>query len=284
MHKRLVSSYVSSVISTSLVLLLVGIASLLLVNAGNVSDYFKENLQISVIFKQEVTVKEAQAYQKKLESEPWIKNCEYVSREQGIEEMQQLLGADFLSVFDSAPIPISLNLSLQAEYVTPEKTEAILNSIRENRLIEDVVWQKSLIESLNANLKRISMVLAIFIALLLFVSFMLINNTIRLSLYNRRFSIHTMRLVGATKGFIRKPFMIDSLFQGVIAAQVAIIMLLCGLFFLKQQFPVMFTVFQLRELILVILIMLGAGVIICTGATFVVVGRMVNMKKEELYY
>ena len=284
MHRRLVSSYVSSVLSTSLVLLLTGLASLLLVNAGNVSDYFKENMEISVIFRQEASDKDIATYQKELQAQPWLRKCEYISKEQGREEMKRLLGEDFLSVFETAPIPVSFDISLAAEYVTPEKTEEILAGISRNPIVDDVVWQKDLIEVLNSNIRTISYVLSVFIALLMFISFVLINNTIRLSLYNRRFTVHTMRLVGATKAFIRKPFLLDALFQGIISAELAILILVASLIVVKSEFPLMFTMFQLRELLYVMAIMLSAGIVVCVGASFVVVGRMVNLKNEELYF
>lgn len=284
LRKRLVSAYVSSVVSISLVLLLVGIASLLLVNGGNVSSYFKENMQITVIFRQETSEKAAIAFKDKLDTCRFVKSVEYVSKEQGIKEMKELLGEDFLSVFDTAPIPVSLNLSLHADYVTTEKMEAIMEDIGSNRIVEDVVWQKSLIDALNSNLKTISLVLSIFIILLLTVSFALIANTVRLNLYNKRFSIHTMRLVGATKDFIRRPFLYEAVFQGVISALWAMVMMVGALLVVKRQFAELFTVFQLGQLLLVLGIILLSGIVICVAVTYIVVGRMVSLNKEELYF
>lgn len=284
MRQRLATAWLSSVLSISLVLLLVGIASLLLVNAGNVSDYFKEHMQITVIFKQEVSDNDARAFTAKLERKDYIKSIEYVSKEQGIYEMQELLGKDFLSVFDTAPIPISLNVTLRAEYLDTEKIEAVMEELQGERLVDSVNWQKSLIETLNANLRRISFILSIFIILLLVISFALINNTIRLDLYSKRFSIHTMRLVGATKAFIIKPFLAESIFQGVISSLLAIIMMLCILLFVKKEFVQMFTIFQLKQLLTVMVIIIGAGIVICMVATVFVVNRLVTLKKEELYY
>lgn len=284
MRKRLVSAYLTSMISISLVLLLVGVASLILVNAGNVSSYFKENMQISVILRQDTGDEQAKAFQSVLDTCSWTKSTEYISREQGVSEMKKLLGEDFLSVFDTSPIPISINLSLHAEYVTAEGMEDIMGKIREHSIVDDVVWQKSLIDALNSNLRSISLVLSVFIALLLLVSFALIGNTVRLNLYSKRFTIHTMRLVGATKAFIRLPFLIEAAFQGVIAALLAMIMLVAALLIVKQQFAELFTVFKLEQLMSVMGIIVAAGIIICVGMTFVIVGKLVSLKKEELYY
>lgn len=284
LRKRLISAYVSSVVSISLVLLLVGIASLLLVNAGNISAYFKENMQISIIFRQDTREKDALAFKSTLDTCSYVKSVEYVSKEQGIKEMKELLGEDFLSVFDTAPIPVSLNLSLYADYVTTERMEEIMGRISQNPLVDDVIWQKSLIDALNSNMKSISLVLGIFIVLMLTVSFALIANTVRLNLYNKRFSIHTMRLVGATKAFIRRPFLYEAVFQGIIAALLAMVMLIAVLLVLKRQFAELFTVFQLGQLLLVLGIILASGIVICVAVTYAVVGHMVSLKKEELYF
>lgn len=284
MRKRLVSAYVSSILSISLVLLLVGVASLLLVNAGNVSDYFKENMKLSVIFRPDAREADAKKYFDVLEKKEYVRAVEYVTAEQGMKEMEDLLGSDFLSVFETAPVPVSLNVSLKAAYVTTEAVEGIMKEISSEKIVDDVVWQKSLIEALNSNLRTISLVLGAFIALLLFISFVLIGNTVRLNLYSKRFTIHTMRLVGATKAFIRKPFLAGAVFQGILAAQIATIMLVCALLILKRQFIQMFTIFKLDQLLTVIGIVVLAGVFICLVVTFSVVGKMVSLKKEELYY
>lgn len=283
-HRRLISSYISSVLSISLVLLLVGVASLLLVNAGNVAAYFKEHMHISVVFKPDVSEKEAIKYQKVLDSKDYIKETQFISREQGIKEMEDLLGADFLSVFETAPVPVSVELSMMADYVTPAQMDSLLNVISQNPLVDEVVWQKSLIEMLNSNLHRISSVLFVFIAFLMFISMVLINNTVRLNIYGKRFTIHTMRLVGATKAFIRRPFLIESLFQGIVASLFAIIMLLCILIFVKTQFQEMFSIFLLGQLMVVMGIVVATGIILCVGTNYIVVGRMVTLTKEELYF
>lgn len=284
MRKRLLSAYVSSVLSISLVLLLVGVATLLLVNSRNVSDYFKENMKLSVVFHPNVSEAKALKFQDNLLGREWVNSCEYISQEQGIREMKELLGEDFLSVFETSPIPVSLNVSLQAEYVDTRTVDSLVVTLLESPVVEDVVWQKSLVDTLNSNMKTASLVLGIFVLLLLFISIVLINNTVRLNIYSKRFTIHTMRLVGATKSFILRPFLQESLFQGVISALLSIVLLLGGLLFVKGQFAELFTVFQLKELIQVMLIVIVFGVLICTGFTFVIVNHMVSLKKQELYY
>ncbi len=284
MRRRLANAYLSSIISISLVLLLVGVAGMLLVNAKSVSDYFKENMQVTVMMKQTVDDDDALEFKKKLDGRRYIKSSLFVSKEQGRREMADMLGYDFLDVFETSPIPVSIDVTLNADYVSADSLEVVRTEISESPLVDEVVYQKSLVDALNANLSRISLVLGIFIALLLFISFVLINNTVRLNVFSRRFTIHTMKLVGATKSFIRAPFLVQSAFQGIFAAIIAIMVLVGMLFFVKSEFEQLFEVFRLELLLLVMGIVLVSGVAICMISTYFVVGKLVSLKKDELYY
>lgn len=282
-NRRLQSAYLSTVISISLVLLLVGVASLLMVNARSVSNFFKENMQISVLMKQEVTDEQAQAFQAELDEMEFINSTRFVSKQQGTEEMKELLGEDFLKVFESSPIPSSIDLTLKADYVSSDSLAVVEKAIMESSLVDEVDYQQSLIEALNANLQKIAVFLGIFILLLLFISFVLINNTVRLSVFSRRFTIHTMKLVGATKAFIRSPFLLQAVFQGLISALLAIVFLLGLLFLVRSQFSQLFEIFHLDLLLLVLGIVIVAGVLICVVSTYFVVGRLVSLTRDELY-
>lgn len=284
MRRRLANAYLSSVISISLVLLLVGMASMLLVNAKSVSDYFKENMQISVMMKQNVSESDAMAYKNKLDKQRYIKSTQFISKEQGMREMADMLGEDFLDVFETSPIPVSIDVTLTADYVSADSLEVVRTEIGRSPLVDEVVYQRSLVDALNANLSRISLVLGVFIVLLLFISFVLINNTVRLNVFARRFTIHTMKLVGATKQFIRAPFLIQSAFQGIFAAMISIVVLVGILFFVKSEFVQLFEVFRLELLLLVMGIVLVSGLVICVVSTYFVVGKLVTLKKDELYY
>lgn len=282
-RRRLVGAWLSTVISISLVLLLVGVAALLVVNARSVSDYFKENMQVSVLMKQEVDDDEAMEYVAELDAMPFIKSSKFVSREQGTKEMAELLGEDFLKVFETAPIPVSIEVTLKADYVSTDSLEVVKKEIRRSGIVDEVVYQQSLVEKLNTNLKKISVVLGVFIVLLLFISFVLINNTVRLNVFSRRFTIHTMKLVGATKSFIRAPFMVQAVFQGLFSALLATLMLVGILFFVRSEFAQLFEVFRLALLMVVIGVVILSGVVICTISTALVVGHLVSLSKEELY-
>ena len=282
-RRRLFGAWVSTVISISLVLLLVGVASILLLNARSVSDYFKENLQVSVLMKQDVTEEQALAYQSSLAGLPGVKATTFISREQGIEEMAQMLGRDFLDVFSTAPVPVSIDVNLEAAYVSPDSLEVVKAALSASPLVDEVVYQTSLVEALNANLQKIGLVLGVLILLLLFISFVLIGNMVRLNVFSRRFTIHTMQLVGATRGFIRAPFIGQSALQGLFAALVAILLLVGGLFILRKEFVQLFEIFRLDTLLVTMGIVIVSGVLICVVSTWIVVGRLVRFDRDQLY-
>ena len=284
MHRRLLNAYLSTVISISLVLLLVAVASLLLVNARSVSDYFKENMQVSVLMKGSVSDDDAMAFQRSLEQKPWIHGTRFVSREQGREEMAAMLGEDFLDVFETSPIPASIDVTLRAGYVSADSLAKVKDDILSSPLVDEVEYQQSLLDALNENLGRISLFLGVFILLLLFISFVLINNTVRLSVFARRFTIHTMRLVGATRRFIRAPFMLQAVFQGLFAAIIALIFLVGSLFLVKGEFAQLFEIFRLESLLMVMGIVVVCGVCLCVASTAFVVNKLVALDKNELYY
>ncbi len=284
MRRRLANAYLSSVISISLVLLLVGLASMLLVNAKGVSNYFKENMQVTVMMKQNVTEEEAVEFQDVLDGERFIGSTTLVTREQGRREMEDLLGEDFLDIFETSPIPVSIDVTLKADYVSVDSLEVVKEAISASDLVDEVEYQSSLVDALNANLNRISMIMGVFIALLLFISYVLINNTVRLNVFSRRFTIHTMKLVGATRSFIRAPFLVQAAFQGVFSAFIAIIALVGILYFMRSEFEQLFEIFRLDLLLTVMAIVLVSGLVICMTSTWFVVNRLVSLRKDDLYY
>ena len=282
-RRRLWGSRISTVISISLVLVLFGAAMLILVNAKAIGDYFKERMQVSVILKEEVPEAEAKALQAELERQPFVRTSTYVSREQGISEMKDLLGEDFMDSFVTAPVPVSIDLCLYADYVSPDSLKAVGAVLEASPCVDEVVWQDTLVDSLNDNLGRLTTVSVVLIALLLFISVVLIGNTVRLSMFSKRFSVHTMRLVGATKGYIRRPFLGHAALQGLVAAILALGVLTLGLYLLDREFAPVFEVFSRELLIVTALSVVAAGLILCVGSAFFVAGKMVDMSQEELY-
>ena len=284
MRRRLANAYLSSVISISLVLLLVGVASMLLVNARSVSDYLRENMQVSELMKDSVPEEKAVAFSESPLEERYIKTATCISKEQGQAELAELLGEDFVDIFETSPIPASVEITLDADYVSSDSLEVVKTEISKSPLVAEVNYQGSLVDARNANLSKISLILAFFIGLMLFISYVLINNTVRLNVYARRFTIHTMQLVGATRSFIRTPFLIQSAFQGIFSAFIAIMALIAILFFLINGFEQLFEIFRLDLLLLVMGIVVASGLVICVTSTYFVVNKLVSLKKAELYY
>lgn len=284
MRRRLLHAYMSSVVSISLVLLLVGMACMLMLNARSVSDYFKENMEVSVIMKSEVTDDEALAYQEQLEQKGYVKSVTFISREQGETELKEMLGEDFMDVFDAYALPVSLDVTVNAAYVSSDSLEVVKADVLSSDLVKEVNYQQSLVDSLNSNFARISLVLAGIILLLLFISFVLINNTVRISVFARRFTIHTMKLVGATRSFIRKPFMRQAVLQGFISAVIANGALLALVYVLKSRFAYLASVLNDDVTYIVMGVVFVCGLLICTISTFFVVNKLVSMGKDELYF
>lgn len=283
-RRRLRNAYASSIISISMVLLLTGIATLLIVNARTVSDYFKENLQLSVILRPEAGDSEAEAYRKSVETLPFIKAARIVSREEGTADLQKMLGEDFLSVFAESPVPVSVEITLQADYVSPDSVAFVRRALAASPTVEEVEYQQSLVEALTSNLAKISLVLGIFIALMLFISFVLINNTVRLNVFSRRFTVHTMQLVGATRAFIRKPFMRGAVVQGLLSSVLALLLLAGVLVLVRRSFPQLADVIGPESLAIVAGTVLLCGVLICVVSTYFVVNKLTSLDKDQLYY
>ena len=284
MRRRLVNAYLSSVVSISLVLLLVGVAAMLLVNTRSVSEFFKENLQVSVMMKQEVSDEEAAVFKNEIDSMRFVRNAELITKARGEKEMAEMLGTDFLSVFETSPIPVSIVVTLDADYVSRDSLKIVEKAMMNSTMVDEVVYQKSLVDALNSNLNRISMVLGVFIALMLFISFVLINNTMRLNVFARRFTVHTMKLVGATRAFIRGPFLLRAAFLGLFASVIALVMLTGLLFVIRAEFAQLFEIFTLPRLLIVMGVVVASGLIICVISTWFVVNKLVSLDKDELYY
>ena len=282
--RRLVHSYLSSIISIALVLLLIGIFGILAVNAGTVENYFKENVKVSAILKESVGEKEAKRLQETLDAHPAIKATHYISKEQGTREMQQMLGEDFLEAFDSNPIPISIEINLKGEYFHPDSIRNLSVQLQKNPQVEEIAYQESLLELLNNNMERIAYFFMVFIALLMFISFVLINNTVRLNVYSKRFSIYTMRLVGAKRSFIRAPFLVKSVFQGMMSGLLAALALLGVLYLVRNEFEQMFTIFNMELVAMVLVGIIVLGALICLVCTFFVVNKLVALNNDDLYY
>lgn len=282
--RRFLHSYLSSLISITLVLVLAGTGGLVVVNASGMKDYFKENLKLSVIFDTNISEESAKTLTDVIAAKPFVKSSKYVSKEEGTQEMMTILGEDFLEVFDLNPVPISADVHVKSDYVHPDSLQMIEAEIMLNPGIREVVWEESLIEIVNKNLEKIAVVLFVFISLLLFISFFLINNTVRLNVFSKRFTIYTMKLVGAKRSFIIKPFLKDGVVQGLISGILAVGFLSGILYFVQRDFKQMY---DLLDPVLVISLFAGvviSGIILCLISTWIVLNKVLSLPVDDLYY
>ena len=284
LYRRLLRSYFSSVISISLVLFLVGMVGVLIVNARSVSNYFKENITVSAILTPEADEADASALADDLERTGYVKDVRIISKEEGTEEMKEILGDDFMDVFEVNPIPVSLELQISADYISTDSLAVIEESLYGHSAVGEVVYQQSLVELLEANLERIGLIAGIFVLLLLFISVVLINNTVRLNVYAKRFTIHTMRLVGATKGFITRPFVGQAFFQGLISGAIADVFILGALYLIRNEFYQLFSLFDAMLLGAVMVAVVVLGMLICMISTSAGVRSLISLNRSELYY
>ncbi len=284
MKRRLANAYLSSVISITLVLLLIGVAAFVVINSGSVARYLKENVKISVLFVQNATEQDAEEYLGSVKALPYVHDTRLITREEGERELAEMLGEDFLDVFETSPVPISVDVTLNAEYVVPDSLAFVSEVLAASPMVEEVDSQQPLVAILNENLAKISAVFGVFILLLLFISFVLINNMVRLSVFARRFTIHTMKLVGATKAFIRAPFLRGALLQGLISAFLASAAIWGIYYAARSSFSELFEIFDIVTLLESTGIIFVCGVLICVLSTYFVVGRLVSANKDELYY
>lgn len=283
-RRRLVRSYITSVISIALVLVMVAAVAVFASNAGNIARYFKEHMSVSVILKQSVSEKEARAVHAKFSKEPYVKSSRYISKEQGAEEMEALLGEDFLDVFESSPIPISIDLNLDGDAITKDSLNVIRTRLMQNDFVEDVVYQESLVEALNSNLDKIAVVLGIVILLLTIISFALIGNTIRLDIYARRFTIHTMSLVGARRSFIARPFVIQAVVVGLVSGLLACLATAGMLIYSGRNSDLLWALLDKNIVIAALCGTLVLGVVICVLSSLFVVRKVAYISKDDLYY
>ena len=282
-RRRLVHSYITSVISISLVLTLMGAVAIFWTSAGNVAGYFKENMPVSIILEDDVEEDGAMEFAKALNASPDIRKAVYVSREQGVAELQELLGEDFLSVFETTPVPASIDVFFNGEVISKEALTAFSDRMYEDDRVVEVVWQENLVEALNSNLRRIAFVLSVAVVLLLVISFALINNTVRLNIFARRFTIHTMMMVGARNAFIRRPFVRQALVQGAVSGVLASLILAGAMWYLKTRDAMIFALFDRRAVIYTVCGLVVAGMVICAISASFVVGKLTGSSKDDIY-
>ena len=282
--RRLISSYFSVVISISLVLFLLGLLGLLVLNSKKVADYFKEQIAITVFLKD--TAKEVEITQLKqsLALAEYTKSATFVSKEDAAKEHQETLGENFIEYLGENPLQNSIDVYILADYVTPAKMEEITNELKSKDFVDDVIYDKPLIAQLTENVKRISFWVLVVSGIFTFIAVLLINSSIRLSIYAKRFTIKTMQMVGATKKFIRKPFVWKSVRLGIVGAIVAMIGMGIVLYYLNQSFPQLQLLGDPVLLAVLFIFIFLMGVLITWISTFIATQRFLNLRTDDLYY
>ncbi|WP_209401776.1 ABC transporter permease [Pseudozobellia sp. WGM2] len=282
--QKLISSYFSVALSIGLVLFLLGILGLLVLNTKKMADHFKEQITISVFLKDEAKESEVDQLQKTLLQTEHTKAAIYVSKEEAAKQHSEEIGEDFQDFLGYNPLKNSIDVQLKADFVTPEQIAEIAENLSAKTYVEEVSYDKPLVGLLSENVKRISFWILVASGIFTFIAFLLINSSIRLSIYSKRFIIKTMQMVGATKGFIRRPFLWTNIKLGMLGAFIAAAVLGIVLFYLDKNFPEL----ELFKEVEILGMLFGAifllGVLISLICTFFATQRFLNLRTDELYY
>ncbi|WP_127844528.1 cell division protein FtsX [Psychroflexus aestuariivivens] len=282
--RRLITSYFSVVISIALVLFLVGLLALLVLNTKKVADHFKEQIALNVYLKDTAKEVEIDQLQKTLALADYTKSIEFVSKEEAAKSFSKEIGEDFMDFLGYNPLQNSIDIYFNADYVSEVQIAEISRDLSEKKFVDEIIYDKPLIALLNDNIKRLSFWILIVSSLLTFIAVLLINSSIRLSVYAKRFTIKTMQMVGATKGFIRRPFIWKSVKLGIIGSILAMIGMAVVLYYLNKSFPELQLITDQLMLAAIFAGVLLLGIIISWLSTFFATQRFLNLKTDELYY
>ncbi len=281
--RRLISSYFSVVLSMFLVLFLLGILGFFVINSKKLSDDFKEEIVMTVFFKSEATDSVTTAFANELKMAQFVKSSDYVTKEQAAKQHTDVIGEDFMTFLGANPLQNSFDIHLKADYIDAENIRKIESRFRANEMISDVVYDKQLVNLVNDNINKVSMWILIISSILALVAVLLINSSMRLSIYSNRFIIKTMQMVGATKSFIRKPFIWQSIRLGFIAAVLAVIALIGTLFYINTNFPGLDIMGDQLLIGMVLFGVLALGILLSWISTFFATQRFLNLRTDDLY-
>jgi len=282
--RRLISSYFSVVLSIALVLFLLGLLGLLVLNAKKVSDHFKEQVVLTIYLKDSAKQVEVNQLQKSLVMSEYVKSTEYVSKEQAAEFMKAENGEDFMDFVGYNPLQNSIDIHLKADFVTSDQLEKISGEAMSKTFVDEVTYDNDLVNLMNNNVKKISFWVLVISGIFTLIAVLLINSSIRLAVYSKRFTIKTMQMVGATKQFIRRPFVWKSVRLGIIGAFLAMIGMAVVLFYLNRTFPELTLLSNPVLVVMLFVFVLTLGVIITWISTHLATQRFLNLKTDQLYY
>ena len=282
--RRLKSSYFSVIISIALVLFMVGVLGLILLKSTKVANHFKEKVAINLFLKDEVSKKEIRGFTAFLEKEPFTKKVIYISKSQAARDYSREIGEDFLTFLGKNPLKNGVDIYLKADYVTSEKMLALEQRFQKNAFVADVTYDKPLIQLLTKNIQRISFWLLVLSSFFALIAILLINSSIRLTIYSKRFNIKTMQMVGATKSFIRKPFLWRSIQLGMLGALLSLIGLAIIVYYVDKYIPALELLKDYITLVYLVSGVVVSAFLITLISTFFATQRFLNLQTDELYY
>ena len=283
-RRKLISSYFSVALSIALVLFLLGVLGLLVLNTKKLADHFKEQITISVFLKDSAKPVEIDQLQKSLALAEYTKSAEYISKEDAAEQCSEDIGENFEEFLGYNPLKNSIDVNLKADFVSPEQIDEIAKELADKAYVDEVSYDKPLISLLNNNARKISLWILVASAVFTLIAVLLINSSIRLSIYSKRFIIKTMQMVGATKTFIRRPFIWTNIKLGMAGAFVALIGLGVLVYYIDKNFPELNLLQDYIVLIILFVSVFGLGVIISWASTHFATQRFLNLRTDDLYY
>lgn len=278
------TSSIGTVVGVTLVLVMLGFQGFVLLNAKALERYFKENVRVDLFLKRDVKEVDVMQFRKELDLQPFTRETRYVTADEAADQLKADLGEDFLGVLGANPLLASVELQLRADHAVPDSLRWIVEQLKRDPRVQEVAYNATVVDNIDANMARLNLGGLIFLGLLLIVAIALINNTIRLAIYSRRFLIRTMHLVGATAWFIKRPFLVQGLWQGLVASMLAV-GVLTGLLRLGQhQVPDLLAFTDTTSLALLFAAVVVLGLIIALLSTWFAVGRYLRMNSEELHW
>ncbi len=277
------TTYISTIISTSLVLFLLGLLAMILLNAKTLSDYVKQNIGVSLYLKEDVSESQISRLQESLRKKKYTDRIEFTSKETAAKIMEDELGEDFVEFLGYNPLAASIDVYMTAAYAVPDSIKWVESDLKSSPLVKEVVIQKDLISAVNENVQKIGLVLLVFSLLLLIVVIALINNTIRLAIYSKRFLIKTMQLVGATSSFIRRPFVARGILNGIISSLIAIALLLAIIFSVQKNIPEFIELQNFNVYLILFALVLLMGILISWVSTALAVRKFLRLQSGDLY-
>ena len=282
--RRLLTSYFSVIVSITLVLFLLGFFGFLVFSTKKLANHFKEQVTVTILIKDEAKSADIAQLQKTLSVASFVKSLRFISKDEAAETFSKDIGEDFVSFIGTNPLQNVIDLSLKADYAEPDRMAEIKRELEQNSFVSEVVYDQSLVALIHENVNRIGLITLVFSALFTFVSVLLINASIRLSIYSKRFIIKTMQLVGATRSFIRRPFIRTNVRLGILSAFLAILLFYGALLAIVKSYPEFSILLDNTILCIVFIGILAMGILISWLSTYFATQRFLNLNTNELYY